>query len=118
MAQYSLRVDARKTMIGLEALTPKGTGRYRINVGYSAPYAMAVHEDLTVPHKNGKAKFLEGPARRLAPEMDRVIFETLKRKKGLKEALTNAGNVLLAASLKEVPVDTGRLRDSHYLEIG
>lgn len=43
-------------------------------VGYTAGYAIFVHEDLEAQHAEGKqAKFLEGPARELAPQLVEII---------------------------------------------
>jgi hypothetical protein len=41
----------------------------RLAVGYSAPYAIYVHENLQAHHPIGQAKFLETPARVHAKEI-------------------------------------------------
>jgi len=48
-------------------------------VGYTAEYAIFVHENTGAYHHVGQAKFLEAPARRLEPEMRRIIAEEVKK---------------------------------------
>ncbi len=92
---------------------------YRATVGYTAPYAVYVHEDLTMNHPNGgQAKFLEEPARTLQRPMGRIVEKHLKRKNGtLKEGVQESAEFLLAESQKLVPVDTGVLKASGYATI-
>jgi hypothetical protein len=48
-------------------------------VGYSTPYAVAVHEDLAANHPNGgQAKYLEEPAREHEGTMLSIISDALK----------------------------------------
>jgi hypothetical protein len=50
-----------------------------VTVGYTASYAIYVHEILTNRHKPGKqAKFLEWPARYLQPDFRRIIKEEIQ----------------------------------------
>ncbi len=42
-------------------------------VGYTQAYAVVVHEDLEAHHPVGEAKYLERPARELAPELAAII---------------------------------------------
>jgi len=67
-----------------------------VDVGYTASYAMYVHEQVAMklkgqprpsgrgsfwdPQGKAQAKFLEEPARRLTPEMNRIIFTAAKIK--------------------------------------
>lgn len=102
----------------LNAKSIKGRVKSRLQVGYSAAYAGKVHEDLATPHANGQAKFLEAPARRYAKQMRDDIRRTLLARRSLDEALLKAGKFLLAESRKLVPVDTGFLRDSGFVEVG
>lgn len=51
-----------------------------VKVGYTAAYAIFVHEDLTAQHKPGKsAKFLEIPARENRREFIRIIKQEIER---------------------------------------
>lgn len=43
---------------------PVVTGEPAVSVGFTASYALAVHEDLQMPHDNGEAKFLEKAIKR------------------------------------------------------
>lgn len=55
-------------------------GRGNVNPVTGAPvdsYIMGVHEDLDASHPNGKAKFLEDPARKLAEQYDEKVAITL-----------------------------------------
>lgn len=88
-------------------------------VGYTAAYAVYVHEDLTAKHKPGKqAKFLEGPARWLRNELQRIIAENLNRGRTVSQSLLMAGLRLLRESQKIVPVDTGHLKASGFVRLG
>jgi len=52
-----------------------------VEVGYSAEYAMKVHESLNIHHEYPtKAKYLEDPFNRRAPNMHANIAERLKRR--------------------------------------
>jgi hypothetical protein len=87
-------------------------------VGYSAPYAIYVHEDLTANHpRGGQAKYLEQPMRTMRRELSEIVARSVRAKNGLEEGLQRAGETLLAASRSLVPVDTGFLRDSGYVEV-
>ncbi len=86
-------------------------------VGYAANYAVYVHEDLTKNHTNGQAQFLIEPARAMKDEIGSIIASSLKSGKPLREALLDGGVALLEASKELVPVLTGFLRDSGYVEV-
>jgi hypothetical protein len=44
-------------------------GGYTVIIGFNMPYALIVHEDLTVFHATGQAKYLEEPFRLAAASM-------------------------------------------------
>lgn len=88
-----------------------------MHVGYSAPYAVYVHEDMEASHVIGKAKFLSGPARRMRKQLADIVKEALKKGKTPRAALWESGKVLVAASTAEVPVDTGALKESVYIVV-
>jgi hypothetical protein len=51
-----------------------------VTVGYTAAYAIYVHENLDAQHAAGKtAKFLEGPAREYRADMVHIIQEELSK---------------------------------------
>jgi len=60
----------------------KGQGRkFEVTVGYTASYALFVHENLNMRHKPGKeAKFLEGPLRKHRREIDQIIVQESTKK--------------------------------------
>jgi hypothetical protein len=89
-----------------------------VAVGYSADYAIYVHENLEAAHSTGKrAKFLEEPYRSMRKALLQEIAEEMRRNIPLRIALKKAGLKLLSASKKIVPVDTGNLRNSGYVEV-
>jgi hypothetical protein len=89
----------------------------KVVVGYDAPYAVYVHENLTTHHTNGQAKFLEQPARVMKAELASIAYNALRRGATLVEAELEAGQRLLDASKQLVPVDTGQLRDSGFVRV-
>lgn len=61
----------------------KGTGGNAVIkgvVGYSAPYAMPVHDRLDVYHPTGNAEFLLGPSRKYAKQIKSIIAGKLSVK--------------------------------------
>lgn len=90
-------------------------GKARLRVGYSAPYALKVHEDLDAFHPVGEAKFLEKPARLYRDVMASIVRKAVQqKKKPLADALLEAGLFLKEESQEIVPVDTGFLRGSAF----
>jgi len=104
-------------MVAINGRSLKGKKKLTVNVGYKADYAVHVHEDLEMPHKTGQAKFLEQPIRQMQGQMRRTLTTALRNHEGLETALKRAGNQLLKESKKLVPVDTGYLRDSGFVEV-
>lgn len=95
----------------------KGKVVQTLSCGYSAPYAIYVHEDLTVHHPDGQAKYLEQPAREKRQEMIDVVVKTLQQKQSLTLGLERARDILQKASQAIVPVDTGFLYYSWHARI-
>ena len=85
-------------------------------VGYSASYAVPVHERLYVIHKNGQAKFLEQPIRTEKSAMAAIIRAKLRGRTTLKAAQLEAAKHLFAVSQKLVPVFTGALKASGFIK--
>jgi hypothetical protein len=87
-------------------------------IGYDAPYAGRVHEDLEMVHPNGgQAKFLEEPARLFEEQMVGMVITAVQEGRGLRAGVREALEFLKAESQKLVPVRTGVLRDSAYVEV-
>lgn len=97
-----------------------------VRVGYSAPYALKVHEDTEVDHEmhgcGGQAKFLEQPARQYRDVMARIVRKHAVARSGeadlipaVLRGMLAAGEFLKQQSQELVPVRTGRLRDSGFV---
>ena len=87
----------------------------KFTVGYGAPYAVYVHENLNAVHPHGQAKFLEKPAREMQSDLANTITTTAKAGLGLQVANQKAAVQLLEASQELVPVDTGTLKASGFV---
>lgn len=109
---------AGKVKAKFKSLSLKGKTEEKMEVGYTMPYAVYVHENLEAEHPIGQAKFLEQPARMYKDTLAYIVRERLKRKRSLKEALQAAGEFLLEKSRELVPVDTGKLYRSGYVKAG
>lgn len=91
-----------------------------VTVGYSAEYAIYVHENLMATHKPPtQAKFLEQPIREMKPALKQEI-ETLMStgRMTLAQCLLIIGHKILAASQLLVPVATGALKASGFVKEG
>lgn len=109
------RVERIGALIGaLRRLGDKVRGRTSVLVGYTQNYALPVHERLDVFHPVGQAKYLEQPARTLAPELAEIARRAYQKGATVEEALLLAGLRLQRASQQLVPVDTGALRNSAF----
>ena len=120
MAQPAIRfsiANGGAVKAALRRQSLKGRLEMRLSVGYAAPYAVHVHENLEMPHNTGQAKYLEEPMRKNRRKMDEIVAASLRQKKSLELALTRAGEFLLSESQPLVPVDTGYLRDSGFVKV-
>lgn len=109
-----------------------GNNQPSVIVGYTANYALYVHENIEMkgkglprrgpkakgnywdPQGRAQAKFLEQPARQLKKELAAIIVTAVKRGSSLLMALYLAGLRLQRESMKLVPVDTGNLKASAF----
>lgn len=103
-------------------LRAKAAAVYKSNdvycdVGFTASYALYVHEDLNAYHKVGQAKFLEVPARELRGDLSNIIVSAITKGKTYGQALLLAGLRLQREAQKNCPVDTGALRNSAFTRI-
>lgn len=114
--------------------SPSAVRGESVVVGYTAAYALYVHENIEMkwrgrprrkPHKGaywdppgrGQAKFLEQPARELnnSGELSRVIVKAMRsREVTLQEANYLAAMRIQRESQRVVPVDTGNLKQSAF----
>ena len=91
-------------------------GSASVIVGYTANYAIYVHEMVGANFKRpgSQAKFLEQPARELKTELTNIIGKTVEKGGTLEQGLMIAGLRLQRASQQVCPVDTGNLRASAF----
>jgi len=87
-----------------------------VRVGYTANYAVYVHENMEARHTVGQAKYLEKPAREMKPEFRRIIEDSMRKGATLLKALLLTGLRLQRESQDLVPIDTGNLRASAFTE--
>ncbi len=119
MAKSLIEVKNTGKVAGkFRAMSLAGVAKARLEVGYSAPHAARVHEDLEMNHPNGgQAKYLEAPLRRYSRDLGKMFAQEMKNKRSLKDALMRPGKWLLAKSRELVPVLTGELRDSGFVRV-
>lgn len=88
-------------------------------VGFTAAYALFVHEDMEAYHKVGQAKFLEQPARELSDNgtLGGIVRKAVLAGKSVLEGLLLAGLRLQREAQLLAPVDTGNLRASAFTRI-
>lgn len=86
-------------------------------VGFTAAYALFVHENLEAKHTVGQAKFLEQPARTLRRELAQIISDAVKKGRTLLQGLLLAGLRLQREAQNLAPVDTGALRNSAFTRV-
>lgn len=107
-----------KIYMNLKALSLKGIGSAKTEIGFDTPYAARIHEDLQMNHPNGgEAKYLEKAYRRNLAYAKQYIKQYLMNTKDLKAAIVAGSYIILREAQRIVPVDTGRLRDSGYVKV-
>lgn len=116
-----------KVLKALKDLESKGKP-VSVVVGYTAAYALYVHENIEMkwrglPRKSGvgeywgptgQAKFLEQPARELADVLASIVREAYSKGASLMQSLFLAGLRLQRESQQLVPVEYGNLRASAF----
>lgn len=110
--------------------------RYKVTVGYSAPHAVFVHENLEMklagiprpsgrgvywgrPRAPGRSKFLESANRdrRVRAEIRERIASVTRNTRSLVRGLRAGGIILSDASNKRVPVEFGDLKSSAFIKV-
>lgn len=84
------------------------------SVGFSAPYAIHVHENLEAFHPVGQAKFLEQPAREREKDIARVAVKLKQQGKPTALCLLAAAMYLQRMAQELCPVLTGYLKGSAF----
>jgi hypothetical protein len=133
-------IGLEKVIAALRAKAAKAQeeSNVSVSVGYTAAYAVFVHEDLQkahgaafnikhadeiasgAEHSRGpeqQAKFLEGPAREKAGDIGAKVVEGLKQGKTMSQSLLLGGLFLQRESMRIVPVDKGPLRASAFTSL-
>ena len=89
---------------------------FEVVTGYTANYALFVHEMVEIPHKVGQAKFLEQPARELSNDgtLRNIIRKAVRSGQSLPTGATLAALRIQRESQQLVPVDTGNLKGSAF----
>lgn len=120
MARLNLIEGVKELVAELKKRAAKaagGSGDSAV-VGYTANYALYVHEDLNARHAPGKqAKYLEQPYRELKPEIPKIIRETYKATGKITPGLLRAALRIQRESQLIVPVDTGNLKASAFTRL-
>lgn len=117
---------------GKKAAESKANDNGSVVVGYTAQYAIFVHENLEMklagePRTNGRGhywdpqgqagpKFLEQPAREMSGDgtFANILRTAAKKGLGLMQGLLLCGLRLQRESMLRVPVDTGNLKASAF----
>lgn len=95
IAKATLYGEATRLMDQSQALVPVATGELKnsayvatpastaqsasVELGYGAAHAAEVHEDLTVAHASGQAKFLETPLQQEGSIRSRLVHDLQRR---------------------------------------
>lgn len=112
---YAINTQRLVAKLRLRAARAQKDSKAVVAVGYGAPYAIYVHEDLTMNHPNGgQAKYLEQAVRQQIDAIFSIVKRDLEKGNTMAQALLRAGIYLENESKKLVPVDTGELKRSAY----
>jgi hypothetical protein len=99
-------------------VSPQAAEGESVIVGYTANYALHVHENIDADHdspgRTGQAKFLEQPAREKGPEIAERIVAAVAGGARLQDALVVGGMFLQGESQNLCPVLTGNLKGSAF----
>jgi hypothetical protein len=113
-----MRIDGLKALNAtLKSMERSAEGSPVVEVGFTAGYAVFVHENLQARHPVGQAKFLEQPARENAKKYAETIRMAVRTGLPLARALVLAGLELQADAMRLTPVDTGALRASAFTRL-
>ena len=110
-----------------------GKSKPVIEIGFTAPYAKAIHENLEQtllgqPRPSGigtywtpggrlGSKYLERPLREMRFAWIKIVRDSVKAGMPFLKALKLSGEALLAEAKRRVPAEYGDLRDSGYIKV-
>lgn len=120
-----------------KAAAAKKDSNVSVAIGYTASYALYVHENMEIhppgmilageerttkgrywdPQGRAQPKFLEGPFRRNAAKYATIVRKALRARRTMAQALLLAGLQLQRDSMLLVPVDTGNLKASAFTRL-
>lgn len=112
-----IEVDSGDVQAKLAKLAKKMKTDKDVTVGFTANYAVYVHENLTARHRVGQAKFLEEPLRTLKAQIYHIIATVFEQTQSASKSLMAGGLFLQREAQKRVPVDTGALKNSAYTRL-
>jgi hypothetical protein len=122
----------------LKALSVAGRKKAIASVGYSADYAVYVENDLTKRHgetfneyyaaeiasgteharrPQEQAQFLSQPLQDNQTKLADIIATAVRNKEGVRVAVDRAARYLMAKSAEIVPIDTGNLISTAYINV-
>lgn len=121
-------------LAGLRKITSRYKTDARIDVGFTAPYAIFIHEfsnpktlGAGVPRPSGIGeywgppqfgpKYLESTLREFGGEARRIIREAVKGGKTVAQGMFYAAQMILRIAKSRVPVEHGELRDSGVAKV-
>lgn len=112
-------VTHEKVVAKLRSLKTKAGKDFKATgtVGYTASYAIYVHEDLNVFHPIGQAKFLEIVINRGNLAFARMIGAGMRAGKSFKKCLADVCKRIKEESQALCPVDTGYLRSTAFYRV-
>ena len=127
----SVQLIGSKNLIAKFAKKIGGAKNASVIVGYTANYAMPVHEMIPTepqwgrarasgkghywdPSGRGQPKFLEQPLREMQTELVTIVQDVYEKTDNLMSGLFIAGLRLQRESQRRVPVDTGNLKSSAF----
>lgn len=116
MTKASIRIEGIGKIRKIFKDSKKDAKSSSVDVGYTANYALPVHEMVGANFKapGTQAKFLEQPLRELQPNLKTKLQSLFDRRLNLKQALVMIGLKLQRDSQKICPIDTGNLRASAF----
>lgn len=118
MAGTTVKVDGMERVVrALKKMEKDIGGSGAVYVGYTANYALYVHENTQANFRTGQAKFLEQPFRTMQKELYSMIVTAVRKGVALSQALVLAGLRLQRESQLLCPVRTGNLRGSAFTRL-
>lgn len=122
----------KRVQAALNKAAAKHPVRVLVIVGFTANYALFVHEDMEMklagqPRPGGRGmywdpqgsgpKFLENPAKELAGELGKIAGNAIAKGATLEQGMLLSGLRLQREAQSRVPVDAGNLKSSAFTKV-